>query len=201
MGWTYPEIASYIPNTIGARIVRNVEHMVSYVLTRNAAWVSVSQGAQYWKQTNKGMWSQGSRSRTHALFREFRFLWHGHRLDIIDAHVFLCENRPFIISADTHAINYTWRTCDLLDGAREPIAGADSPESERVEDDDPNGDGRIVERLRVDRVQFWEAKDDRDECDPEYGSDGDWVRELPEVERSSYESVCIDHAQGDGQSY
>jgi hypothetical protein len=50
MGRTYPEIASYIPNVTGARIIRNAEHMVSYVLTRNAAWDSVSQRAWYWKQ-------------------------------------------------------------------------------------------------------------------------------------------------------
>ena len=129
------------------------------------------------------------------------FLWHGHRLGKIDAHLFLCANRAFIISTDPHAINCTWRTNDLLDGAREPLAGADSPESERVEEDDANGDRGIVERLRVDGVKFREAKDNRDECDPEHSGYCDWVRELSEVERPPYESVCVDYAQGDGQSY
>ena len=66
-----------------------------------------------------------------------------------------------------------------------------------------SGDGGIVdlERLRVYRVKFWETKDDRDECDPEYGGVGDWVRELPKVGRSLYEPVCIGHAQGNRQSY
>ena len=94
--------------------------------------------------------------------------------------------------------NLKWRTCNLLDGTREPLTSAESPEPEGVGQDDADGNRGVVERLRVDRVEFWEAKDDRDEGDPEHRGDSNWVRELAEVERSSHESVRVNHAQGNG---
>jgi hypothetical protein len=41
---------------------------------------------------------------------------------------------------------------------------------------------RVVERLEVDRVEVWEAKDDRNEGDPEHHGDRDWVQALAEAE-------------------
>lgn len=93
------------------------------------------------------------------------------------------------------------RTCDLLDGAREPLAAAHSPKPEGISEDDADGDRGVIERLRIDRIDLRETKYDRDECDPEYGGNRDRVRELAEVERPSHESVSVHHAQGDGESY
>jgi len=51
-----------------------------------------------------------------------------------------------------------WHTSNLLDRMYEPLTGADSPESKRIEEGGANGDGGIVEHLRVDQVRFQEAK-------------------------------------------
>ena len=93
------------------------------------------------------------------------------------------------------------RTCDLLDGPREPPAGTYDPESKGISEDDPDGNGGVVERLCVDRVELRETEDDAYEGDPEHGGGRYWVGEPAEVERSSDESVRVDDAQGDGQSY
>ena len=92
------------------------------------------------------------------------------------------------------------RTCDLLDGPREPPPGAYGPEPEGVREDDPDGNRRVVERLGVDRGELREAEDDGYEGDPEHGGDGYWERELAEVEGTSCEPISVDDAQGDGQS-
>ena len=92
------------------------------------------------------------------------------------------------------------RTCDLLDGPREPPAGAYGPEAEGVREDDPDGDGRVVERLGVDRCELGEAENDGYEGDPEHGGDGYWVGEFAEVEGASCESIGVDDAQCDGHS-
>jgi hypothetical protein len=94
-----------------------------------------------------------------------------------------------------------WRTCDLFDRPREPRAGAKGPEPQGVSKDNPDCYGCIVERLRADRVELWEAKRDRDKGNPEHGGDRDWVRGLAEMEWSSHESICIYNAQGDRNSY
>jgi hypothetical protein len=94
-----------------------------------------------------------------------------------------------------------WRTCDLSYRAREPRAGAKCPEPQGVSKDNPDCYGCIVERLRADRVELWEAKRDRDKGNPEHGGDRDWVRGLAEMEWSSHESICIYNAQGDRNSY
>ena len=51
-----------------------------------------------------------------------------------------------------------WHTSNLLDRTHEPLAGADSPESKRIEEGSANGNGGIVEHLQVDQVRFQEAK-------------------------------------------
>lgn len=61
------------------------------------------------------------------------------------------------------------RTCNLLDRFREPPARAHSSESD--------GDGRVVGRLRIDRVELWGANS------------------------SSYESFRVDDAENDGNFY
>jgi hypothetical protein len=53
--------------------------------------------------------------------------------------------------------------------------GTEGPEPKGVGKDNPDCDGRVVERLRADRVELWETEGDRDKCDPENGSDRDWV--------------------------
>jgi hypothetical protein len=75
----------------------------------------------------------------------------------------------------------------------------EGPGAEGVGEHNANGNRCIIERLRIDRIQLWQAKDDRDKGNPEHRGDGNCVRELAEVEWSSHESVRIDHAQGDGQ--
>jgi hypothetical protein len=80
-----------------------------------------------------------------------------------------------LLSEQAHTTIRTWRTCDLLDRAREPLASAESPQAEGVGKDDTDGDGGVVERLRVDWVELWKTKDDGDKGDPEHGSDSDWV--------------------------
>ena len=92
-------------------------------------------------------------------------------------------------------------TCDLLDGPREPPAGAHGPEPEGVREDDADGDRLIVERLGVDRGELREAEDDEYEGDPEHGGGRYWVGEPAEVEGPSRESIRVDDAQGDGQSW
>ena len=90
---------------------------------------------------------------------------------------FSVPNRPLVVSihiTNAHRIE-RGRTCDLLDRAREPLAGAEGPEPKGVGKDNPDGDGRVVERLRADRVELREAKGDRDEGNPEHGGDRDWV--------------------------
>lgn len=93
-----------------------------------------------------------------------------------------------------------WRTCDLLDRAREPRAGAKGPIPQGIGKDDPDCYRCIVERPRADRVKLWEAKRNRNEGDPEHCSDRDWVRELVQMEWSSHESICVYDAQGDRNS-
>lgn len=100
-----------------------------------------------------------------------------------------------------HITQRAWRTCDLLDRAREPRAGANGPEPQGISKYNPDCYGRIVERLCADRVELREAKRDRDKAYPEYGGDRDWVRELAEMERPSHESICIYDPQGDRNSY
>ncbi len=121
-----------------------------------------------------------------------------------NAHLFLCASRPLIISThptNEHGVENGWRTCDPLDGPREPPAGTYSPESEGLGKHNPDRDRRVVERSGVDRVELRETKYDRHEGNPEHGGDFFWVGELAQVERSSYESICINDAQGDGKLY
>jgi hypothetical protein len=77
-----------------------------------------------------------------------------------------------------------WRTRDLLDKPARPTCGRlyCGPEPEGVCKDNPDSNVRVVERLEVDRVEVWEAKDDRDEGDPEHDGDRDWVQALAEAE-------------------
>lgn len=83
------------------------------------------------------------------------------------------------------------RTCDsdLLGRPREPPTGTYSLESQGVCKDDPDSDGRVVERLSV---ELWEAKYDGCEGDPEHSSYYYWVRELAGVGRSSCKSIRVD---------
>jgi hypothetical protein len=74
-----------------------------------------------------------------------------------------------------HTTICTWRTCDLLDRAREPLASPESPQAEGVGKNNTNGNRGVVERLRVDWVELWKAKYDGDKSDPEHGGDSDWV--------------------------
>ena len=109
-----------------------------------------------------------------------------------------------VIAVSTHArTNKKKRahTRDLLDGAREPHAGAEEPKPEGVGDHDADGDWGIVERLRADRVELREAEGDRYERDPEHGRSRDQVRERAEMERPAHESVRVDHAQCDGDGW
>jgi hypothetical protein len=90
---------------------------------------------------------------------------------------FSAQNRPFVISTNTtnaHEVK-SGRTSDLLDRPRKPLAGAEGPEPKRVGKDDSDGDGRVVECLRADRVELREAEGDRDKADPEHGGDRYWV--------------------------
>jgi len=52
-----------------------------------------------------------------------------------------------------------------------------------------DGDGRVIVRLSADWVELREAKRDRGEGNPEYGSDRDGARELALMERPSHESL------------
>jgi hypothetical protein len=115
----------------------------------------------------------------------------------------LCEPNPLssAFTQPTHIAQRACRTCELLDRAREPRAGANGPEPQGVGKDNPDCYGCIVERLRADRVELWEAKRDRDKDNPKHGGDRDWVRELAEMEWSSHESICMYDAQGDRNSY
>jgi hypothetical protein len=88
----------------------------------------------------------------------------------------------------------------LPDGAREPRAGAEEPKDESVGEHDADSNGGVVERLRVDRVELWETKDDRDERDPEYGHNRDRERERAKVEWPAHEPIRVDHAQSDGDA-
>jgi hypothetical protein len=88
----------------------------------------------------------------------------------------------------------------LPDGTREPCAGAEEPKGEGVGEHDADGNGGVVERLRVDRVELWETKDDRDERNPENGHNRDRVREHAKVEWPAHEFVRIYHAQCDGDA-
>lgn len=67
------------------------------------------------------------------------------------------------------------RTSDLIYMPRKPLAGAEGPEPKGVGKDNPNGDGRVVERLGADRVQLRGAKGVQDKGDPEHGGDRSWV--------------------------
>ena len=93
------------------------------------------------------------------------------------------------------------RISDLLHGNHEPPVGAGDPGEQGQGQDEGNTDGGIVERLRFDRVDLWEAKNDRDKGDPEQSGNRDRVRELAEVERPSRELVRVDDTQGNGHSY
>ena len=90
-----------------------------------------------------------------------------------------------------HIVRRPWRTCDPLDRAREPSVGAKGPEPKGVSKDNPDGHGRIVERLCANRVELREAKRDRDKCDPEHRGNRDRVRELAEMEWSSHKSLRV----------
>jgi len=92
------------------------------------------------------------------------------------------------------------RTFNLLDGSYKPLAGADDPEAEGVNEDDTESDWGVVESLGIDGIELRKAKNDQHEGDPERGDDRGWVRELAKVEGTSHKSVRVDDAQGDGHS-
>ncbi len=77
---------------------------------------------------------------------------------------------------------------------------AHNPKAYRVHDHDPNRDGRVVERLQIDRARLGKDERNRGESDPDARDECDRARERAEVERPAPEAVAVDETEGDGYS-
>lgn len=58
------------------------------------------------------------------------------------------------------------RTGNLLDGTLEPLARTNKPEGQAIGHHNAYGNNRVVEGLRVNGIELWEDKRNRDEGYP-----------------------------------
>lgn len=83
---------------------------------------------------------------------------------------------------------------------RKPVPGPQKPRAERESAHDCQCHRRVIERLGCNRVHRRQAKDDRDEGDPETSDDGERFGRGAEVEGAAFEVAGVDDAHGDGDA-
>ena len=96
---------------------------------------------------------------------------------------------------DAHSFRF-----DLPDGPREPPPRPQEPAAESPQSDDADGNGGIVQRLAVDRIQLRQTEDDGDEADVQAGHGGDGSRCGAQVERTLFEIGWVDETDQDGKA-
>ena len=71
---------------------------------------------------------------------------------------------------------------EVGDGALEPVPGAEHPGREHEEEEPPDGDGRVVERVLGHRVRDGQRKENGDGGHPEHGDPADEHAAAAQVE-------------------
>ena len=105
------------------------------------------------------------------------------------------KSRRVLHGRDAHPLRL-----NLPNRPREPFPRPQEPAAKRPQSDDPDGNGRVVQRLAVDGVEFRQAKDDGDKADIQACDRGDGTRQRAQVERSLAEIGRIDETDEDGEA-
>ena len=105
------------------------------------------------------------------------------------------KSARIIHDVDTHPL-----CLNLPNGPLEPPACPQEPAAERPERDDTDGNRCVIQRLAIDRVLLWQAKDNGDEGDVQTCDSGDGSGQGAEIERTLFEIGVIDETDEDREA-